>query len=192
MKHPRRTCLALFAGGELGSWKRWRIGRHVARCARCRQHVEEFRADIERLKYAAAALPDEVNWNRLAAEMKANIHVGLAAGECVDPAETETRLAGWRRAVAFAPVVVSVVTLVVIGMWLQPPRPRAPETTWVEGTLLEATPEGIEWRQGDRMLSLRHPEAGDVTYVVNAQGTLRARYVDSETGQVTIHNVYAE
>ena len=31
-----------------------------------------------------------------------------------------------------------------------------------------------------------------MTYLVNAQGTLRARYVDSETGQVTIHNVYAQ
>ncbi len=37
-------------------------------------------------------------------------------------------------------------------------------------------------RQGDRMLSLRHPGAGDVTYAVNAQGTVRARYVDAETG----------
>jgi hypothetical protein len=47
-------------------------------------------------------------------------------------------------------------------------------------------------RQGDRMLSLRHPEAKDVTYLVNVGGGLRARYVDSETGQITIQNLYAQ
>ena len=40
------------------------------------------------------------------------------------------------------------------------------------------------------MLSLRQPGAGAVTYAVNAQGTIGARYVDADTGQVTIHNVY--
>jgi len=47
-------------------------------------------------------------------------------------------------------------------------------------------------KQGDRMLTLRPPNVGDVTYLVSAQGTLRADYVDEETGQVTIHNVYAQ
>jgi hypothetical protein len=31
-----------------------------------------------------------------------------------------------------------------------------------------------------------------VTYSVGAQGSMRARYVDPETGYVTINNVYAE
>jgi hypothetical protein len=34
-----------------------------------------------------AATP-EISWNRLAAEMKANIRLGLAAGECVRTLQT--------------------------------------------------------------------------------------------------------
>jgi hypothetical protein len=47
-------------------------------------------------------------------------------------------------------------------------------------------------RQGDRMLSLRHSEAENVTYSVNVEGGLRASYVDSETGQITIQNLNAQ
>jgi len=184
MTHPSETCLALLAGGELGLWARWQAGRHLARCPRCRQEVEEFRAAKDRLRYSE--LPGAVNWDRLAREMTANIHVGLAAGECVGPDEAVARRFGWRPVT----VLATVVALVLLGVWLQGPRPA--KTTWVDGTVLEATSGGIELRQGDRMLSLRHPEAGDVTFVVNTQGTLRARYIDSETGQVTIHNVYVQ
>jgi len=37
-----------------------------------------------------------------------------------------------------------------------------------------------------------HPSKQPVTYSVGAQGSMRARYVDPETGYVTINNVYAE
>jgi anti-sigma factor RsiW len=188
MTHPGETCLALFAGGELGVWARWRVGRHLARCSRCREDAGEFRAARDRLRYASTEVPDDASWPRLAREMRANIRVGLAAGEYDSPAPAEVRRFGWRTVAALVPVVA----LILIGVWLQGPRPQPAKATWVDGTLLEATSGGIELRQGDRMLSLRHPEAGEVTFVVNVQGTLRARYVDSETGQVTIHNVYAQ
>lgn len=188
MTHPSETSLALLAGGDLGVWARWQAGRHLARCSRCRQEVEEFRTARDRLRYSHAGMPDGMNWDWLAREMIANVHVGLAAGECVGPDEAEVRRFGWRTVAA----VATVAALVLFGVWLQGPRPRAAKAAWVDGTVLEATSGGIELRQGDRMLSLRHPEAGDVTFVVNTQGTLRARYIDSETGQVTIHNVYAQ
>jgi hypothetical protein len=57
---------------------------------------------------------------------------------------------------------------------------------------LEATPQGIELRQGDRAFSVQHPDARDVTYSVSVEGALRARYIDSETEQVTIAHVYAQ
>jgi hypothetical protein len=82
---------------------------------------------------------------------------------------------------------------VLVGLLLQHPQPRYPAAApWIDGTLIEANRGGIEMRQGDRMLSLRHPEAKDVTYLVNVGGGLRARYVDSETGQITIQNLYAQ
>jgi hypothetical protein len=136
-------------------------------------------------------MPEGVSWERLAAEIKANIRVGLAAGECVGPVEHPRPVRPrWQRALILAPVVVPVVALLLLGVWLGVPRPQAGKTAWVDGTLIEATSGGIELRQGDRMLSLRQPGAGAVTYAVNAQGTIGARYVDGDTGQVTIHNVY--
>jgi hypothetical protein len=188
MTHPAETTLALHAGGELGLWARWKISRHLQRCSTCRAEVDELRASMEELRSAAAEMPAGVNWGRMAADMKANIRVGLAAGQCVDSAEERPRMSVWQVAATAAPAVV----LVLIGLWLQRPQPQLPQATWVDGTLLEATSGGIEVRQGDRMLSLRHPNTGDVTYLVNVEGALRARYVDSETMQVTIQNVYAE
>jgi anti-sigma factor RsiW len=192
MTHPAETSLALLAGGELGVWTRWRIGRHLAACPQCRRQAEEFRAAREQLRHSISDMPEGVNWDRLAAEIRGNIRVGLAAGECVGPVERRPARPRWQRAVILAPVVVPVVALLLLGVWLGVPRPQAGKAAWVDGTLIEATPGGIEFRQGDRMLSLRQPGAGDVTYAVNAQGTVRARYVDGDSGQVTIHNVYAQ
>src|SRR5258706_16390275 len=41
-KHPNETVLALFAGGDLGTWQRWRGGRHGASGAAWRQEAAEF------------------------------------------------------------------------------------------------------------------------------------------------------
>jgi len=182
MSHPSETILALWAAGDLGFWRSLRIRRHVTGCAHCRREAGAFETALNALRQAAGEMPDEVQWNRLAPEMKGNIRVGLVADECVaPPAVPETRLA-WRTAATLA----AVVAVMVAGWLLQPPRPRP------EGIVLEATDQGIELRQGDRALGLRHPNAGDVTYSVSGQGVLRARYVDTETGQVTIQNVYAQ
>ena len=82
MKHPDEATLALHAGGDLGLIARWRTNRHLSRCERCREEVAAFQGLREVLP-DLAEMP-EVPWNRLAAEMKANIRLGLAAGECVE------------------------------------------------------------------------------------------------------------
>ena len=75
----------------------------------------------DRLRYACPEMPEEVNWDRLAAEMKANIHVGLAAGECVGAAEPQARRLDWRAAA----VALPVAALVLAGVWLESRvRPR--------------------------------------------------------------------
>ncbi len=56
--------------------------------------------------------------------MKANIRVGLAAGECVGPVGTRSARRRWQRAVILAPLVVPVVALLLIGVWLGMPRPQ--------------------------------------------------------------------
>lgn len=188
MTHPSETSLALFAGGEAAPLARWKIRRHLSRCLRCRKELEGFRIVRESLRESADEMPAEVNWNRLALEIRGNIRVGLAAGECVGPSEAEPSHWGWRTAATLVPVVL----LLLVGWWLQPSRPRLAEAPQPEGIVLEATSGGIELRDGSRVLSLQHPDASEVMYTVSVQGAIRARYVDSETGQVTINHVYAQ
>jgi len=188
MKHPSQATLALHAGGDLGFLARWRAERHVARCARCREDFAAF-LDLREVLPDLSETP-EISWNRLASEMKANIRLGLAAGECVRAEETPLRhslFSGARAAVA----VASVVALLVTGLVLQHP---APDPASVDGVEVQTTAngDGIQVREGGRALRLLHTGARSVTYSVGAQGAMRARYVDPETGNVTVNNVYAE
>ncbi len=193
MTHPSPRDLALLAGGELSRLRRWWIGRHAATCPDCARRLRAFESDRQRLGAARQDLPPGFDWEGAAAEMTGNIRVGLAAGACVGPAAaTPPSRPRWRRAALVAPVAIPLIVLLVVGLVSLRPGRAPAGTPWVEGTVVEATGGGIELRQGDRMLSLRHPSGGDVSFAVNAQGTVRARYIDEETGQVTIHNVYAQ
>jgi len=186
MRHPSEATLALFAGGELNLLARWRTERHLARCERCRNEVDEFtalRSDIVELD-ELPALP----WTRLASEMKANIRLGLEAGECVATRPQPRLFTGPRSAVAFA----CITLLIVAGVVLERPEPSPPKAVGNGDIVLQATSNGIEMTEGGQTLSLMHGAAQNVTYTVGAQGSMRARYVDSDTGYVTINNLYVQ
>ena len=85
MKHPNEVQLALFAGGDLGRWDRWVVGRHVSRCSACESEVSGLRAAREQVRVAAPDLPKDLNWNRLAQEMTGNIRVGLEDSLYIGP-----------------------------------------------------------------------------------------------------------
>jgi hypothetical protein len=87
--------------------------------------------------------------------------------------------------VAFA----SVVVLLFAGMVLEHPAPGAPK---YDGVVVQTTANGIQVREGGQALRLLHSGAQNVQYSVGAHGSMRARYVDPETGYVTINNVYAD
>ncbi len=93
--HVREVDLALFAAGDVSLWRRAAIRLHTAKCEECRTRVQAYRLDRERLKQDASELPAGVNWDRLAAEMTANIRVGLAAGECVAPRGRKRMARAW-------------------------------------------------------------------------------------------------
>jgi len=114
-----RNGTGVVCGPRIGVAARWSLRRHLARCAACRAEVAAFVVSRESLEAAANELPAEVNWNRLAADMKANIHVGLAAGECVGPERPARVRIAWRAAATVAPVAV----MVLLGWWLLPSRP---------------------------------------------------------------------
>ena len=187
MKHPSQEILALHAGGDLGWMARWRTARHLADCEQCTADVEAFdelRGTLPELKQ----IP-EVPWNRMAAEMRANIRLGLAAGECVrssgQPLREGPLFTGARATLAMA----SVLALLVTGLMLEGPAPRMARSS---EPMVQATANGIQRRSGDQAFGLMHSGALRVTYSVGAQGTLGARYTDPETGNVTITKVYVE
>ncbi len=208
MKHVSEYDLALYAGKDLGWFDNLKIAMHVRSCTACRAQLEEFRELRSLVKDTAEPLPENLDWDRLSAEMTANIHLGLAAGECVSgPVRTEQpkHLTGWR------PVGVFAAAAAVIFMaWLvnapvpkiptnmvakqQPPVASTTVTIPVQGVLLSTSSSSIKVNDHGRELSLMHPddENSAVVYSVSLQGSVRARYVDSETGQVTINNAYVQ
>jgi hypothetical protein len=186
--HLSPSILALYAGQDLNWFARWRAERHLAGCRRCRDEVVAFSSlgeDLAELN-AIPALP----WNRMAAEMKANIRLGLEAGECVREFEGALPLEWLTRRRAFG-IFACVAALLVAGFFLQPSTPPALPASPGEA-VLRATPNGIELNQGGQSLSLLHVRAENVTYSAGAQGSMRARYVDADTGNVTINNLYVQ
>jgi hypothetical protein len=182
MKHPSEANLALFAGGELGSLQRWSIARHVAACVECARDVSEFSA----LRDEAAELSElpEVPWGSLTAEIKANIRLGLEAGECVTRRSLPPVIFSARALAA----CVSLAALLVVSLFLERPAPRAVEIATSE-PVLESSGSGIQVTEGDQAMMLLNTRARDVNYQATGS-TMRARYVDAETGYVTVNNVY--
>jgi len=186
MGHLKETTLALHAAGDLNWFAAWKAERHVARCERCRDEVRTYRELREALP-DMAELP-EVQWNRLAAEMRANIRLGLAAGECVreaDAAEIEpSPLFNTARAVlAFA----GVFTLVVTGLVLERPTP----TVLAAEPTAQAIQNGIQMRAGEQGFGLMHDGASGVINIATTRG-IGARYMDPQTGLVTMTKVDVE
>ncbi|MDQ6707651.1 MAG: hypothetical protein M3Z85_16945 [Acidobacteriota bacterium] len=186
MKHLSEADLALYAGGDLGWLFQKRAGRHIAGCAECQAAAVEFsaaRAAIADCAESAesVALP----WSRMAGEMKANIRLGLEAGECVGLRRPPVRLLGARVGIGIA--FASLAILVGANFWL---REAAPRTR--DDVVLESTGGGIQVREGGQVLSILNSRGNNVIRTVSAQGEMRARYVDSRTGLLTINNVYAQ
>lgn len=195
MKHPLEAELALFAGHDLGFVSNWRIGNHVSRCEQCRATVDTF--DALRSETASLGeLPSEVNWNRLASEMKANIRLGLSAGECVAGHTSRGEslkasvFSGYQMLLAYAGVII----LVVGGLLLQRPAPTLARAPAVENgrTVLAATREGVELSEAGASFGLQYGASGQVNYSADMRGAMGARYVDASTGHVVVVNVNLE
>jgi hypothetical protein len=187
-QHPSQEILALHAGGDLGWLARWKTAHHVAGCEQCAGEVAKF-SELREMLPELSEMP-EVPWNRIAADMRANIRLGLAAGECVRESDAAREaytplFSGARATLALA----SVLALMVTGLMLERPTPMAARSS---EPMAQATANGIQRRSGDQAFGLMHAGASSVTITVSAQGTLGARYTDPETGNVTMTKVYVE
>ncbi|MEP6714921.1 MAG: hypothetical protein ABJC09_05065 [Terriglobia bacterium] len=180
--HPSEPQLALFAGGECGPLARYRVGRHVRGCARCADEVNQF----EDLRQEVAEIaPPDLDWEQLSLEMRANIHVGLEAGQCIRPTHTP----GLRWNPRFAVACGSLLLLVAAGLAM---RSSAPEVVKGAGPVIESTGSGLELRSGANSMTILNHHGAAAGQTVSSRGEIGARYIDGETGAVTINNVYLE
>jgi len=190
MNHPRENDLALLAGGEAGRIRRFLLDRHLRECADCRETVAEYRelrADVAELE------PPDLNWSFLAADIRANIRLGLEAGACV---RATPALKRWNARPAIA--LAGLLLLFVGGFFMRDVRlrqliseqtPVAEEATPV----LQMTGSGVEIRSGtNNSLTLLNHHGTATNQTVSARGDIGTRYVDSDTGSVTINNVYLQ
>jgi hypothetical protein len=208
MTHPLQFDLALYSTGDLPLWRRPLVHMHLAGCDACRSWVAAFDSDRESIRRLAMEIPQGVNWDRLAAEMSANVRVGLEAGECVASRVRKPALAkGWRVAAASAGVAI----LLVSAWWLNMPRADsialgramqriAQAGPWHVGGLaledrgptVEVSASGIQLEQNGSTLGMSKGQERPVNVTLSVQGSARARYIDADTGQVTITGVYAQ
>lgn len=183
MNHPGENDLALLAGGEAGRVRRFLLERHLRGCADCRETVEEYRE--LRAGVAELELP-ELNWSFLAADIRANIRLGLEAGACVRATPVLKR---WNARPAMA--LAALVLLFVGGFFMRDVRLRPPVAE--QGTpVLQVTGSGVEIRSGTNSLTLLNHHGSATNQSVSARGDMGTRYVDSDTGSVTINNVYLQ
>lgn len=202
-RHVSESELALYATGDLRLGGRLMARLHMTQCPRCRARVQLYLSDRKQVRDAAGRMPEGVNWNRLAAEMTANIRVGLAAGECVAPRTQKAAFKGWRPAAA----VTGLAVLLATGWWLNMPRAETQALGRVarvlmrghggialeeQGPTVEATAAGIELRENGGSMGMSQGSAQPVAVSLSVQGSARAHYVDAETGQVTITSVYVQ
>jgi hypothetical protein len=218
MTHAKETDLALFVSGDASPWRRLRLRMHLGRCAQCREIAAAYQADREWLKQEASRMPPGVDWERLAAEMTANIRVGLEAGECVAPRRrrraalaTTFRIRrmpihmsfGWAAAAA----AVGVTLLIGAALWLNFPSSdkqvlgramsqlfhgRGITDSEDSGPVVEASDNGIMLRGNGGALKISQGALRPVAVSVSAQGSASASYVDADTGQMTITSVYVQ
>jgi hypothetical protein len=199
--HPRLETLALYATGDLPWRLRWRTGSHIKHCGDCEQQVLLFRSATAELKREAerqtlTGFEAIADWTRLEREMLGNIAVGVAAGRCID------KVGRMRALFSKGAFTAALIALFVAGWATHIPREQTAhltasirnllglERTQPAGTIVRTTPDGIAVRAQGATLTILHPRSAVVSF--SGVSAVEARYVDEETGQVTITNVYGQ
>ncbi|MFL6450744.1 MAG: zf-HC2 domain-containing protein [Bryobacteraceae bacterium] len=198
--HPTHRSLALYVRGDLSWVAKAKLRNHLRGCDRCQQYVASLETALGELRREAetqtlTGFEAIADWSRLEREMLGNIAVGVAAARCVDHVGRGRRTFAWTAAVA------ALTLLFAAGWATHIPREQtehifAAVHTWATrtprstGTVLRSSPDGVAVRAQGSTLTLMHPRSAVVS--VSSTSGMEARYVDTETGQVTITSVYAQ
>jgi hypothetical protein len=175
---------ALAAGGDASLWQRLRakLAPKRPQDAAVEQEFRRIRGELPRFQ----ELPPYFAWDTLASDMKANILLGLEAGEAVRPRRLHPPI-GWRAGLAMA----ALSLLMISGYWWQMPH-RWVKPALADQAVLQSAPGqlGVHQQQGGFTLVL--PDQSTSTTLSGASGALRADFVDSETGQLMVAHVYLD
>ena len=200
--HPGIAELALWASRDLPWKRRLQLDRHIRKCAFCSQESARFRAAREAFRRDAKSqtltgYEAIADWPRLEREMLGNIGVGVSAARCIEKVGRH-RFGGWRGALAGA----GMTLLLALGWVINIPREDTDHLTASirnlvrfhrpqnSGTILQTTPDGIAVHAQGATMTLLHPTSAMVTVAGNA--SVGALYVDEDSGEVTITNVYGQ
>lgn len=200
--HPDLRDLALFSHGDLPLKNRWRVGRHVKRCPDCEQQVALFRSAQAELKREAktetlTGFEAIADWQRLEREMLGNIGVGLAAARCIENV-------GRKRAILYRIAFALGLTGLFVAGWLTHIPLEQTDHLFASlhrlvtldrqshpsGIVLRTTPDGIAVGAQGSTLTILHPASAIVS--LSGASAVSARYIDDDTGEVTITKVYGQ
>ena len=196
MKHPSIETLALFAGGELPFLQKWSTRRHVRSCDSCQSEVRAFHEASRAAVHETEIMPEGVHWESLSAEMRANIHLGIEASEAISayrPVEPQGMPSLSWHAVTLGGAAACVAMFLYWNSALRKQEHlaamRAPAPI-----VVNASKEGVEISDGARGLSLTNPvnSQSGVLVTVSTSGAAATRYVDQDSGQITVNNVYLD
>jgi len=197
VKHPSIEKLALYGGGELPWGTQFTVRRHVHACPQCQEEVALFRETAEAVREETAEMPAGVQWDRLAAEMRANVRVGIAASDAISSYGKPHDIGpvqgmSWRMAV----LTTGVVLMLSVGYWLNAARKseQIAATRQPDPVVAEASERGVGMSDGSKEMMLQGPKTNVRAAIVTVStvGSAGARYVDEDTGQITVNNVYVE
>jgi len=200
--HPVPELLALYSRGDISVASRFRIRQHLRQCPECEHQVALFGAAITELKREAAtetltAFEAIADWRTLEREMLGNIAVGVAAARCIE--KVGHKPSWWPKA-----ALAAGLTILFFAGWLS--HIPGEETSRLALSLsrsmgfhsaaprlrnvVETTPTGIAVRSEGVTLMFLHPPSAVVS--MSGNSSVEARYVDEDTGQLTITNVYGQ
>ncbi len=200
-EHPSVEILGLYSTGDLPFLLRFRTGLHVRECAACEEQVLTFqsaKAELRREAQGEVLTGYEAiaDWHTLEADMLGNIRVGVAASRCIENVGRRSRL-GFRLAWGTA-----MAALFMAGWMSRVPaedsqrivsalrRAVGLEQIPFNGTVLRSTRDGISVKAQGSTLTILHPKSAVIS--MSGPSAVTARYVDDDSGQVTITNVYGQ